>query len=146
MRKCTILLAVAFVAMLVAGNAYATLIVDIRAVSATGGAQVMDAKDVNVAAAAVGDTVTFDVFAYFTAGTGGSGGNCNIQQIQGGMGSTRDAAAYDVKGNISPIVQTAGVWDMGGQAGVPAQNSVGDMVIPLTSTSSVWSAESVAAR
>jgi hypothetical protein len=147
MRKCTILLAVALVAMLVAGNAFATLIIDVKAVDATGGAVIASGgKTVDVTNAAVGSIITFDVWANFTTGTTATN---TITQIQGGMASVRDAANYAVKGNISPITQSASPidWGMAGsQDGVAVANAMNDLILPVTPSASVWGAKNSLAQ
>jgi len=147
MRKFTFPLVVALVATFAAGDARATLIIDVQAVSATGGAIVLDGKNLDLSCTQLGAVVTFDVWARFTTGTGGSSGNDSITQIQGGMGSIRGSSSFVVAGNISTLTMTPGVWDeSGSQGGIPTPNAVGDMVIPVTPAGSVWSARNPVAQ
>jgi hypothetical protein len=125
-------------------TAFAALIVDIRAVSGTNGAVVENSKHVGVPAvfdAANPATFSFQIYAFFTTGTGGASGNDAIQHIQGGMQTIRDAVNYGFKGDISPI-DFGPLWaeQPGTQPGIPTANSVGDLVIPTTPAASVWSA------
>jgi len=138
-----ILLAVALVAMLVAGNASATLMMDVVASSvSTGGTISTDGKSVvfdNPTDAAAG-VVTLKLYAYMTTGAPGAT-NDSIKQVQGGMTSVRDAANYSVKGNLSAVTfgdNWAG--KTGTLAGIPALNAMNDLVIPNTPSGSLISA------
>jgi hypothetical protein len=142
-KSLTIIFGMVLVFVLTSNNAFATLIVDVSAVSGTNGALVVDSKNVIAPTtfdAANPAAITFQIFAYFTSGEGDPPGN-SIQQIQGGMATIRDAVNYGFKGDISPI-SFASLWagQSGTQPGIPTPNSVGDLTIPTTPAASVWSA------
>jgi hypothetical protein len=126
-----------------ANNAFAILLVDIRVVSGTNGALVTDSKSVIVPDtfdAAHPATITFQIYAHFTTGTGGPTGNDTIQQIQGGMATVRDGVDFGFKGDVSPVTLAPAWSGLGSQPGVPTPNLVGDLIIPTSPPTSAWSA------
>lgn len=136
MRQCRTIFLVAFAAVLVGDSAFAAVLVDVFAVSATGGATVVDPKTVMFTPDSEGATVTFEFYAIFTTGNGGPSGNNTLTEIKGGMQTIRDALLYSVKGDISPITTPlfTGPWPNG----IPTPNAVGDLIIPNTPEASMW--------
>src|SRR3954452_80045 len=81
-----------------AGAARGSLMIDVRAVSATGGTVVQNSKSVNVAGSFPGDVISFNVFALVT-GADANSANDGILSFYGSFLSS-NLATGAVSGNL----------------------------------------------
>jgi hypothetical protein len=92
-------------------GAWATgaLIIDVRAISATGGAIVVNSKNVDVTSATPGDVISFSIFALIS-GQDADPSNEGLLQCAGSFLSPNDALDGSVRGNLLGT-RTLLVWN-----------------------------------